>query len=55
MSGDYSQPGMKSKVVSDSETALEVARDKDIDLVLSLGVEAVITNRPTDVLSRLRP
>jgi glycerophosphoryl diester phosphodiesterase len=25
----------------------------DIDLVLSLGVDAVITNRPTEVLSRL--
>ncbi|MFL6129573.1 MAG: glycerophosphodiester phosphodiesterase [Mycobacteriales bacterium] len=27
----------------------------DIDLVLGLGVDAVITNRPTDVLARLSP
>ena len=27
----------------------------DIDLVLGLGVDAVITNRPTDVLARLAP
>jgi glycerophosphoryl diester phosphodiesterase len=27
----------------------------DIDLVLDLAVDAVITNRPTDVLARLRP
>jgi glycerophosphoryl diester phosphodiesterase len=31
-----------------------VDEPEDIDLVLSLGVDAVITNRPTDVLSRLR-
>jgi glycerophosphoryl diester phosphodiesterase len=30
-----------------------VDEPEDIDLVLSLGVDAVITNRPTDVLSRL--
>ena len=27
----------------------------DIELVLGLGVDAVITNRPTDVLARLAP
>jgi glycerophosphoryl diester phosphodiesterase len=30
-----------------------VDEPEDIELVLSLGVEAVITNRPTDVLARL--
>ena len=30
-----------------------VDEPEDIDLVLSLGVDAVITNRPTDVLSRV--
>ena len=35
--------------------AWTVDKPDDIDLVLGLGVDAVITNRPTDVLARLAP